>query len=210
MHRITAATVLFLIVLTARILAAPPMPASPPSADENAPVGGWKLTDLTETMQPLRGRSYTDGKRLFARAHCTTCHRQDNIGNEFGPDLTKLDPRFQPLDILRDILDPSRRIADAKFDTWHFETDSGKILAGLILQETDRVVKVMEKPLASIAPTVLDKSEIANRRMSLVSVMPQGMLDNLTRAEIADLVAYIAARGDATDPVVQTQTDSNP
>jgi len=32
--------------------------------------------------------------------------------------------------------------------------------------------------------------------MSLMSIMPQRMLDSLTREEIADLVAYVAARGD--------------
>ena len=30
---------------------------------------------------------------------------------------------------------------------------------------------------------------------SLVSMMPKGLLDKLTRAEILDLVAYIAAKG---------------
>ena len=209
MYRIVAASGFCLLWLfpTAHMAAEQPVPANS-RTNAVSPAGGWKLTDLAETMQSLRGRSYANGKRLFERAHCTTCHRQDNVGNEFGPDLTKLDPRFQPLDILRDILDPSRRIADAKFDAWIFEMNSGKIVAGLILRETDRVVKVMEKPLASTSQTLLDKSDIANRTMSLVSVMPQGLVDSLTRDEIADLVAYIAARGDATDPLVQAHTDT--
>jgi putative heme-binding domain-containing protein len=177
--------------------------AAKPAAAGVSPAGGWKLADLAETFQSLSGRSYVNGKRLFEKAHCATCHRQENVGNAFGPDLTKLDPRFQPLDILRDILDPSRRIADARFDQWIFETDSGQIVAGLILQETDRVVKVIEKPLASPAPTLLDKTEIASRSPSLVSLMPLGLLDGLSREEIADLVAYVAARGDPSDPIVQ-------
>lgn len=191
------------VLLAAAALRAQPPLASAPHAGEHAPPGGWKLPDLANTMQRLSGRSYANGRRLFHEAHCTTCHRQDNVGQEYGPDLTKLDPRFQPLDILRDILDPSRRIADARFDSWVFQTDSGHIVTGMILQETDDVVKVLEKPLAQAEPVVLKKSQIEQRKMTLVSIMPQGLLDKLSRQEIADLVAYVAARGDPSDPLVQ-------
>lgn len=175
---------------------------APPSA-ERAPPGGWKLADLAETMQTLGGRSYERGKRLFEQAHCTTCHRQENVGNDFGPDLARLDPRFQPLDILRDILDPSRRIADARYDQWIFETSDGRIIVGLIQAEDAAAVKVLQKPPALAPPTVLAQAEIEERRPTLASMMPLGLLDNLTRDEIADLVAYIAARGDPADPIVQ-------
>ena len=187
--------------------AAEPRPADGPAASQLAPAGGWKLSDLTQDMRLLGGRSLTSGKQVFERAHSALCHPQADGGQAFGPNLTKLDPQFQPLDILRDILDPSRRIADRRFDTWIFESDSGTIVAGLVLQETDQLVKVAENPLAVASPAVLDKSRIASRTMSLVSAMPQGMLDTLTRDEIADLVAFIAARGDVTDPVVRSAAD---
>jgi putative heme-binding domain-containing protein len=201
---VTKAVLLFCSVGMAIVMRGDqPLQAHEPPAADGARLGGWKLADLSATMNSLRSRSYANGKRLFERAHCATCHRQDNVGNEFGPNLAKLDPRFQPLDILRDILDPSRRIADAKFDFWIFETDSGKVVAGLILKETDQTVQVMEKPLAVAPAVVLKKSEIEQRKMSLMSIMPQGLLDNFTREEIADLVAYVAARGDPLSPLVQ-------
>ncbi len=37
--------------------------------------------------------------------------------------------------------------------------------------------------------------------------MPKGLLDKLTREEILDLIAYIAARGDAKSPLFQGQHD---
>ena len=43
---------------------------------------------------------------------------------------------------------------------------------------------------------VLKKSEIAGRKKSPISIMPKGLLDKLTREEILDLVAYVAAGGD--------------
>jgi hypothetical protein len=37
---------------------------------------------------------------------------------------------------------------------------------------------------------------IDERRLSPVSIMPKGLLDKLTRDEVLDLVAYVAARGE--------------
>ena len=47
------------------------------------------------------------------------------MGNEFGPDLTKLDAKMKPTDILRDILEPSFKINE-KYQTFIFETQVGK------------------------------------------------------------------------------------
>lgn len=184
--------------------------ATGPPANDRAPAGGWKLADLEQTMKSLHGRSYDNGRRMFERAHCSKCHRFNNVGVGFGPDLAKLDPQFKPVDILRDILDPARRIADAKYELWIFETDSGRVVTGLIVKRTEQTLEVREKPPAEAPPVVLQRSEIDQRWMSLGSIMPRGLLDELTRDEIADLVAYVAARGDPTDPLVRTSERDDP
>lgn len=193
-------------LLSAAFLFASPCFAEPPATSSSpeckAPVGGWKLDDLAKSMQNLRGRSYERGKQLFERHHCVVCHPPNDVGKEFGPDLTKLDPRFQPLDILRDILEPSRRIADSRYELWTFETEWGREVSGLIAQETFQTVKIMEQPPAKAPPVILKRAEITRRQMSLMSIMPQRMLDGLTRDEIADLIAYVAARGDPQAPEV--------
>lgn len=184
--------------------------AEVPSANDRAPHGGWKLADLEQTMKSLNGRSYANGWRIFERAHCSKCHRFNGIGVEFGPDLAKLDPRFKPIDILRDILDPSRRIADAKYDLWIFETDDGRVITGLIGKRTEQTLEVMEKPPGDAPAVVLQRSQIDERWMSLGSIMPKGLLDEFTRDEVADLVAYVAARGDPSDPLVRTTATAGP
>lgn len=176
--------------------------AEPQPSAGRAPAGGWKLADLAEGMRDLRGRSFDRGKALFAKARCVQCHPENDVGKEFGPDLTKLDPRFQPLDILRDILEPSRRIADARYDVWSFETRDGRELSGLVMSETFEAVKLMQQPPAVAPPVVLRRGNIESRRMLLISMMPERLLDELSRDEIADLVAFVAARGDRSDPAV--------
>ena len=119
-------------------------------------------------------------------ATCVSCHRLNGAGNEFGPDLTKLDPKQTPADLLRNILEPSAKINE-KYTSYLFETENGKVVTGLIVEETPDVVKVVENPLASTEPKVLKKSEIAGRKKSPTSIMPKGLLDKLTREEILDL-----------------------
>jgi putative heme-binding domain-containing protein len=127
----------------------------------------------------------------------------EGVGTEIGPDLTKLDPKQQhPVEILRDILEPSFRINE-KYQTYVIETKSGKTITGLILEETPKAVKVIENPLAKAQPVVLKPSDIAERTKSPNSIMPKGLLDTLTREEILDLVAYIAARGDQRHKLFQ-------
>jgi len=62
--------------------------------------------------------------------------------------------------------------------------------------ESPTEVKVLVDPLAKGEPAVLQKSEIEERRKSPTSIMPQGLLNKLTREEILDLIAYVFTRAD--------------
>jgi putative heme-binding domain-containing protein len=155
----------------------------------------WKFEDLSPVVSELKnGRSWANGKHLFQVASCISCHKLDGMGNEYGPDLTKLDPKLTPTDILKDIVEPSFRINE-KYITYQFDMKSGVTFTGLILKETPTEVTIIENPLAKTAPRVIKVDDIETRTKSKVSLMPKGLLDKLTRDEILDLVAFIASRG---------------
>jgi putative heme-binding domain-containing protein len=164
----------------------------------------WKYDDLAASIEKLdkeRGRSFGNGKQMFTVASCVSCHKVNGVGIELGPDLTKLDPKQQkPLEVLRDILEPSFRINE-KYQSYIFETQTGKIITGMIVEETKEVVKIVENPLLKAEPVVLKVADIASRKKSPTSIMPKGLLDTLTREEILDLVAYIVSRGDPEHPL---------
>jgi putative heme-binding domain-containing protein len=163
----------------------------------------WKFEELASSVEQLdHGRSFTTGKQMFQVASCIACHKMQGAGTEIGPDLTQLDPKLKPVDILRDVLEPSFRINE-KFQTYIFETKAGKTVTGLILEETLEVVKVIENPLAKAEPVVLPKSDIADRTKSPISLMPKGLLDKLTREEILDLMAYVLSRGEQKHSLFQ-------
>ncbi len=178
-----------------------------PIADEllklTRPRNEWKLDDLASSVAKLdHGRSFSNGKQMFQVASCLACHKMNGAGVDLGPDLVKLDPKLTNVDVLREILDPSFKINE-KYQSFTFETQQGKIITGLVVEETPQMVKVIDNPLAKSEPIVLKVSDIAERRKSPSSIMPKGLLDKLTREEILDLMAYVIARGDPRHAVFQ-------
>jgi putative heme-binding domain-containing protein len=168
----------------------------------NRPRKEWTLGELAPAVGDLAGRSFANGKQLFQVATCASCHKLGGVGLEFGPDLTKLDPKWKATDVLREILDPSFKIDD-KYRTWSFETNAGKNVVGMILEETADKVTLIENPLASAKPTELKKSDIAARDKSNVSMMPKGLFDKLTKDEILDVLAYVYSGGNEKHAVYQ-------
>jgi putative heme-binding domain-containing protein len=169
----------------------------------NRPRTEWKLEEFTAALEPMpAGRSFANAKQIFQAAACVSCHRMNDAGNEFGPDLTKLDPKNKPIDVLRDILEPSWRINE-KYQTYLIELKSGKTVTGLILAETPTTFKVIENPLIKAEPLEIRKADIEEKKALPTSLMPKGLVDKLTREEILDLLSYIWSKGDAKHPLFQ-------
>src|SRR5262249_6323235 len=124
-------------------LARNPLPIADELLKFTGPRKEWKYEDLASSVDQLNhGRSFRNGKQMFQVASCIACHKMNGLGTEIGPDLTKLDPKQQaPIEILRDILEPSFRINE-KYQTYLFELKSGRTVTGLILEESPRTVKV--------------------------------------------------------------------
>lgn len=196
-------------------LAANKIEAADPLLKDRRPRTEWKFEDLAKVIEALdhkamghdhgdhadhSKRSYTAGKQLFTVANCVGCHKLDNAGKEFGPDLAKLDAKLKPSDILKELLNPSEKINE-KFQVNVFELQSGKVIQGLVVEESGDIIKVVENPLISTNPILIKRNEVAERQRSKVSIMPKGLLEKLTRDEILDLVAYLAARGDKNSPL---------
>ena len=177
-------------------LAANPLPIQDELLKDRRPRTEWKYDELVAGLAELSiGSSHSAGKQMFTVASCIACHKLEGVGNQFGPELTKLEPKWQAADVLKEMLDPSAKINE-KFQTTVFQLDSGKTVSGLIVEETPTAYKVIENPLAKAEPIEIAKDEVLARKKSPISLMPKGLLDKLTREEILDLVAYVVAKGD--------------
>jgi putative heme-binding domain-containing protein len=170
----------------------------------NRPRKDWKFEELAPLVKDVKsGRSFNTGKQMFQVASCVSCHKLNGVGFEVGQDLTKLDPKIEaPVELLKHILEPSLKV-DEKFQSWVFELSSGKKVTGLIVEAKNGTYKVLENPLAKAEPIVIKEADIDSKRKSDTSIMPKGLLDKLTKEEILDLIAFIAAKGDPKSPLFQ-------
>lgn len=157
----------------------------------------WTIEELLADVNPLpMGRNYEVGRELFKVASCASCHKLDDQGRDFGPELAKIEPKFfNTAHVLESIIDPSKKIAE-KYQSYSYLLVSGKQLTGMVLKETPDELHIVVDPLAKDKATVIIKDDIDAQRQSTVSLMPKGLLDKLSREEILDLIAYVMAKGD--------------
>jgi putative heme-binding domain-containing protein len=166
----------------------------------NRPRTEWKLEELTDAVKEMEqkgGRNFANGKQMFTVATCVACHKFGGQGNEFGPDLAKLDPKTfrTAVDVLDHVLDPAKKIDD-KYAVYRIVLTNERVITGMIVDKKDGVVKVIENPLASAKPLEIKEADIMEQKKAPTSLMSRGLLDKLTREEILDLLAYVWGRAD--------------
>ena len=90
-------------------------------------------------------------------------------------------------ELLQHIMLPSQKIDD-KFAAWMAVTTDGRVLNGLKESQSDEqiVLRMADRQLVTIA-----KSDIEELLKSQKSLMPDGVLADLTAEEAADLLAFI-------------------
>jgi putative membrane-bound dehydrogenase-like protein len=128
------------------------------------------------------------GKAVFVK-HCATCHRLEDVGTEVGPDLVSA-VRGKPADyLLVAILDPSREV-DPRYLNYVVTTKAGQTLTGMIAAETASGLTLRRGERAE--DTVL-RNQIEEIQATGKSVMPEGLEAQLSRQELADVIAYVRA-----------------
>lgn len=160
-------------------------------------VKDWKMADLQPLLdQVTTGRSFAKGKEAFTAAQCIQCHRFGNQGGAVGPELTAISSRYGHRDILESILEPSKVVSEQYQNTVITKKD-GDDVTGRVVEENDQKVVVVTNPLTQTKVEVL-KSDIEKRTASKISPMPEGLVNNFTKEEILDLIAYLESGGKET------------
>ena len=156
----------------------------------------WTIDDLLPHLDEVgRHRSFENGKALFEKAECISCHRFNNRGGIFGPDLTAVARRYSRQVLLREIVEPSLQISD-QFQNHTILTDSGKVYSGRIMERGETHWTVAVDPRQPSAILQIAAEEIEEVQPSTISLMPQNLLDTLSQEEIFDLFAYLESAGD--------------
>ncbi len=88
-----------------------------------------QLTDNVLEGEVMKTASAVRGALVITKARCLDCHKFGDKGIGLGPDLTTVNSRFRPAEIIESIVLPSKMISD-QYKSVTLATQDGKIYRG--------------------------------------------------------------------------------
>ncbi len=155
--------------------------------------GGGVSQNRQEVAQRYRAAlsvaaSATDGRRVFERT-CAQCHRIEQRGHAVGPDLSDVRGRSR-LALLHDILDPNAKVEPA-YTAYSVVTLDAQVFTGLMVNETAEAV-VLRMPEGK--ERTIGRRDIGEIHASPISLMPEGIEQDVTVHQMADLLEFLKPR----------------
>jgi putative membrane-bound dehydrogenase-like protein len=145
-----------------------------------------------ETLLPtLQGGDVNRGQVVFnnTKVACYSCHAIGYMGGRIGPDLTRIGQVRSERDLLEAILYPSASFARG-YEPVVIRTRAGEVHSGVLRNNDlpDEIVLATERD-----ETRIPRRDIVDMQPGTASLMPQGLADQLTQQELADLLAFLKA-----------------
>lgn len=125
------------------------------------------------------------GKEIF-KTLCSTCHRVNGDGVNFGPDLSEIGGKLSPEGLYKAILFPDQGISFG-FEGYRIKLKDGSSAFGRIASETEDKVDMQYMGNTQ----TIQKSNIASRTQIPGSMMPSNLQSQMTEDELVDLVSYL-------------------
>jgi putative heme-binding domain-containing protein len=135
---------------------------------------------------PVRGEAVFRRKELS----CFQCHAVAGAGGSTGPDLLSLGSSAPPDYIVESILRPEAKSKEG-FVSLQVLTKSGDVLSGIRVRESADELILRDAIRDEIS---IPKKSIQAQK-TIGSIMPAGLADLLTEAELLDLVRFLSELG---------------
>lgn len=161
----------------------------------------WTHAEALKAWEDAKAKkefNYENGRKMFAAALCSQCHRLGSEGGAQGPDLSGLGARSAPADILMSIVQPSAVLSDQYANSVISRVDGGKTVGRILNEEGDKL-ELAVNPFDPSVTVTLNRSDILAIDRSPDSPMPVGLLNSLNPSEAADLLAYLISGGNKDD-----------
>jgi len=153
--------------------------------------------------EPLAGRSFANGQKMFSAGLCVACHRFGNEGGGVGPDLTNLAKRSDYKSILESTIHPNMVVSE-QFEQHELKMKDGSITMGRVVTEEDGEYGLVQSGLQPLNLTKIKKSKVASKNGSSISMMPGGLINSMNAEELKDLIAYFVSAGDRKHKVFRS------
>ncbi len=135
------------------------------------------------------------GMKLYEE-NCGKCHVHLGVGRKVGPEMTGLN-RKDTWDFVTNVVDPSKSVLPEYTGTTFTiigEDDglgaSEQTITGFILRESDSEITLIDSAGTEM---VVSRDKVKSMEPMALSVMPEGMVSNMTDQELRDLFAFIQA-----------------
>ncbi|MEN8785914.1 MAG: c-type cytochrome, partial [Akkermansiaceae bacterium] len=164
-----------------------PIPKGPPVA--------WTIeTAMKQFKEPLTGRDFENGKKMFSAGRCVACHRFSGSGGYSGPDLGSVGNRYSIRDIVVAICEPSQSISE-QYQASTITLKDGSGLYGRLIYKNDKEVAVAPNPF-NFGDLQKNPAHLVKKiEPSQISMMPAGTINAMNKEELKDLVAYLLSGG---------------
>ncbi len=149
-------------------------------------IGTLQVKDVIAQVVKTKG-DIALGEQIFTRNTCVACHTTSQDQPQKGPYLGNIAQTYKRPDLAENILDPNKTIAQG-FATNVFTLKDGTVNVGFVVREG--ADKVTMRNVAAQESTY-DVKDIAKRETLPTSIMPPGMVNNLTVREFASLLDYL-------------------
>ncbi len=132
------------------------------------------------------------GREVYRREklQCVKCHRIGREGGRVGPNLSTIGVASQPDYIVNSLLEPAKNVKEG-YNTSVVLTVDGKVVTGIPVSrtESDLVLRTAEDKQVSVRVADIDEESPGT------SLMPVGLVEPLSRQELADLTSYLLSLG---------------
>ncbi len=149
-----------------------------------------EMTEFLSLVQvsgnALRGQEIYRREKL----QCVKCHRVGREGGKVGPNLSTIGVASQPDYIVHSLLEPAKNVKEG-YNTLVVLTAEGQVATGIPVSRTgtELVLRTADDKQVTIRTDDIDEESAGT------SLMPIGLVDQLSRQELADLTSYLLGLG---------------
>lgn len=154
-----------------------------PPADRVGQVPRPRLI-LNRTGDAVRGKALFQASTTL---NCRVCHKVGADGGQVGPELTHIARQRRREELLDGLLNPSTAV-DPKYAAYAVQLNDGRVMTG-VLSQRDASGIALRDAKGDLHQVRADNIELLKPQRA--SLMPEGLLKDLTLQEAADVLAYL-------------------
>jgi putative membrane-bound dehydrogenase-like protein len=148
-------------------------------ADRKALITEWRRRLANPQPEDLAA-----GRAHFNKV-CAQCHTLYGVGGKVGPDITGSN-RADAAYLLENMFDPSA-VIPKEYAATKLDLLDGRVLTGIVKEETKTALTIITERETLTIPI----ADIAGRKASAESMMPNDLTKQLKDPEIRNLIAYL-------------------